>query len=78
MFVYGNLADRLHRLVHDYGIPEEEAGTRLNQMDRGRANYYEHYTNEEWGSLGSFDLAVNTSFTGVDGAVEVLCTMAGL
>ena len=78
VFIYGALKDRLHRLVHDYGIPEEEAEARVAQMDKGRANYYEHYTNEKWGALNSFDLAVNTSFTGIEGAVEVIRTLAGL
>lgn len=78
VFVYGNLEDRLHRIVHDYGIPEGEAEPRLTWMDKGRANYYEHYTNEKWGSPKAFDLAVNTSFTGIDGAAEIIRALAEL
>ncbi|MDR1874144.1 MAG: cytidylate kinase-like family protein [Synergistaceae bacterium] len=77
VFVYGDAKDRLHRITREYGIPEEKAESRLTQVDRGRRNYYEHYANEEWGTLKLYDLAVNTSFTGIDGAVKVISAMVG-
>ncbi|MDR3230765.1 MAG: cytidylate kinase-like family protein [Synergistaceae bacterium] len=75
VFVHGDAKDRLQRSIDEYGIPEDEAKTRLSQIDKGRKNYYEHYTNEEWGVLKSYDLAVNTSFAGIDGAVKVVGAM---
>ena len=75
IFIYSEIKDRLYRIVHEYGIPEEEAEAKCSKMDKGRANYYEYYTDEVWGSVKSYDLAVNTSFTGIDGAVEVIRTM---
>ena len=77
VFVYGKTEDRLQRIVRDYGIPQEEASAKLAKMDKARANYYEHYTDETWGSVKSYDLAVNTSFTGIDGAVGIVKTLVG-
>jgi cytidylate kinase len=75
VFVHGDEKDRLRRAIDEYEIPEDEAKTRLSQVDRARKNYYEHYTNEEWGVLKAYDLAINTSFTGIDGAVKLIGTM---
>ena len=75
VFVYGETEDKLRRIVEDYGVPQEEAKATMAKMDKGRANYYEHYTDEKWGSVKSYDLAINTSFTGIDGAVKVIRAM---
>jgi cytidylate kinase len=77
VFIYGKAEDKLRRIVEQYGVPQEEAGTRMMKMDKGRANYYEHYTDEKWGSVKSYDLAINTSFTGIDGAVKIIRAMIG-
>ena len=77
VFVYGETKDKLLRIVQEYGIPERDAEVKMLKMDKGRANYYEHYTDGVWGSVKSYDLASNTSFSGVDGAVRVIRTMVG-
>jgi cytidylate kinase len=75
VFVYGTVKDRLRRIVEEYGIPREEAESKMTKMDKGRANYYQHYTDEVWGNVRSYDLAINTSFTGIDGAVKLIRTL---
>jgi cytidylate kinase len=75
IFVYGAKKDKLRRIVEEYGIPREEAEVKMAKMDKGRANYYRHYTDEVWGNVQSYDLAINSSFTGVDGAVKLIRTM---
>lgn len=77
VFVYGETKDRLRRLIDEYGISEEEAEAKMAKMDKARANYYEYYTDETWGAVKSYDLAVNTSFAGVEGAVKVIKTLVG-
>jgi cytidylate kinase len=72
VFVYGEMKDKLRRVTEEYGIPEAEAEARITRMDKGRANYHEHYTEQKWGSVKCYHLAVNTSFTGIDGAVRVI------
>lgn len=66
VFVYGEREDRLRRIVAQYGVPEAGAEDLLNRMDRGRANYYEHYTTSRWGAVHDFDIAVNTTSLGLD------------
>ena len=77
IFIYGTEQDRLKRITGDYGVPESEAKARLTKMDKARTNYYEYYTGETWGAVHSYDLAINTAFTGIDGAVRVIRSLLG-
>ena len=72
VFVHGEKEDRLRRIVSQYGVPEAGAEDLLNRMDRGRANYYEHYTTSKWGDVHDFDLAVNTTSLGLELAVRLV------
>ena len=72
VFVHGEREDRLRRIVSQYGVPEAGAEDLLNRMDRGRANYYEHYTTSKWGDVHDFDLAVNTTSLGLELAAGLI------
>ena len=72
VFIYGNREDRIKMLIDAYDVPPEEAESRLNKLDKGRAYYYKHYTGENWGQIRSHDLIINSSVTGVNGAVDVI------
>ena len=51
---------------------------RPKEIDRGRANYYNYYTGHNWGEMRQYDLTLNSSVTGVDGAVELIATLVRL
>ena len=74
-FIRGRLEDRVARAVERYGLPNEKPAEKIRKIDKSRTNYYKYYTNRQWGSIDNFDLAVNTSFTGIEGAVAVILTM---
>ena len=44
-------------------------------MDRGRANYYNYYTGHTWGEMRRYDLTLNSSLTGIDGAVQLIASL---
>ena len=75
VFIRGSLDDRVRRAVERYDLPGEKAADKIRKIDKRRANYYNYYTSREWGSLDNFDLVINTSFTGVNGAVAVIKSM---
>jgi cytidylate kinase len=75
VFIRGSIEDRVSRAVEHYGLPSEKAAEKLRKIDKSRTNYYKYYTNRQWGSIDNFDLAINTSFTGVDVAVAIIATM---
>jgi cytidylate kinase len=75
LFITADFGSRVRRAVEEYGFPSDGAEDRIKKVDKSRANYYKFYTGQAWGSLHNYDLVVNSSFTGVLGAVSVILTM---
>lgn len=76
VFIYASKETRLKRLTEEYNMTEKDAKEKLDRMDKGRANYYKHYTGEHWGRIQNHDLCINTDISGVDGAVSLIKSMA--
>ncbi|MCL2402128.1 MAG: cytidylate kinase-like family protein [Oscillospiraceae bacterium] len=75
VFVRAALEDRIRQATAHYDMPPDKAAERIKKIDKQRANYYKYYTTRQWGSMSNFDLIINSSFTGIDGAVAVIKTM---
>ena len=72
VFIYANKEDRINRIVNEYGQDPKNAESVLNKIDKGRANYHKFYTGASWRSLDNYDLCINTSNTGIQGAVMAI------
>ena len=48
VFIHADLPSRIRRCVEEYHLPPENIRRHIIQMDRGRANYYSHYTGHSW------------------------------
>ncbi len=72
VFIHADLEDRAARCVNDYHLSPEGISERINKADRGRANYYNYYTGRVWGAMRQYDLTINSSTVGVDGAVDLI------
>ena len=72
VFIYANKEDRLNRIVNEYGQDPKNAESVLNKIDKGRANYHKFYTGTAWKNLDNYDLCINTSVTGIQGAVMAI------
>lgn len=72
IFIFADKAYRRQRAVSQYGCPPEKAEDILRRMDKQRAFYYNFYTSTEWGQIDSFDLAINSAASGIDGAVQTI------
>ncbi len=75
VFVRSNFEDRVDRAVKEYDITSTRAEDKVRKIDKSRANYYRYYTGQRWGIVDNYDLVVNSSFTGVDGAVSVIMAL---
>jgi CMP/dCMP kinase len=75
LFITAAFDDRVRRCVDEYSFPAQGADEKIKKIDKSRANYYKYYTGQSWGSLHNYDLAVNTSFTGILGAVSTIMSM---
>lgn len=74
IFLRAEDESRIARIMERYGLQRKEAEKRLKKMDKGRSNFYRSFTGEEWGNVYNHDLCINTSVTGVDGAVDTVIT----
>ena len=78
VFIHADMASRIDRCVAEYHIPSDNMESRIIQMDRGRAHYYNYYTGHTWGEMRRYDLTLNSSTTGIDGAVEMIAQLVRL
>ena len=44
----------------------------LKKEDEKRASYYNYYTGSKWGEAKDYDLIINVSRTGIEGAVKII------
>lgn len=72
VFVYANKEDRLNRIINEYGQDAKTAESVLSKIDKGRANYHKFYTGTNWRSMDNYDLCINTSVVGIQGAVNAI------
>ncbi len=74
-FIQANLEDRISRKL---ALEEHSEHDRVSMeklvknTDKSRSKYYEYYTHKKWGNASNYDLCINTSAIGIDGAVEVM------
>jgi len=75
IFIRGASEDRIRFAVENYDLSPQKASERLKKIDKSRTNYYKYYTNRQWGNIDNFDLVINTSFTGIEGAIAIIKAM---
>jgi cytidylate kinase len=76
VFLYGDKEDRLKRIINEYGYDPAKAETDLSKIDKGRANYHKFYTGTPWKDISNYDICLNTTKTGIEGAIKTLKTLA--
>lgn len=73
LFIYANLDDRINRIMKLHHMTDRQKAAKLiKKTEKIRRNYYQYYTDEIWGDKRNKALMINTSETGVDGAVELI------
>ena len=78
VFIHGDLPDRVTQCAEEYHISAPNMTDRVKEIDRGRANYYNYYTGFNWGEMRRYDLTINSSVTGIEGAVELIAALVRL
>ena len=72
IFLYGNLDDRIARKGRMLEMEGDTLRKHVVNTDKKRARYYRHYTGLKWGEKENYDLCINTSKTGIEGAVRAI------
>jgi len=72
IFIHADMEERIRRIAADRVISEKEAKNMIEQTDKSRAAYYNYYSNKIWGMASSYDLSINSSVSGIEGAAEYI------
>lgn len=71
VYLWADMDYRKQRFTELYKEPKEkDIETELIKADKKRRNYYNYYSGKDWDSATSYDLVINVSKAGVDGAVK--------
>ena len=79
IFLFAPFEDRVRRKLQIHNTAEPEnlfdvptAEKAVRKIDKQRRRYYEFYTDNKWGGRDEYDLLINTSRAGVEGAVDII------
>lgn len=72
VFLHADLQERIPRIVRRHEISDAKAKDMILKNDKKRASYYNYYTSKKWGEAAGFDLCLNTSTLGLEGAVHMI------
>lgn len=73
VFIYGEKEDKIRRCIEEYGDDEATVEKKMATYDKARRNYYNYHTSRKWGDYRNYDLAVNSSLVGEEGAADIIC-----
>ena len=77
IFVYGDIEARKQRIAQRHPeLKPTQVIDAINKTDKRRSSYYNFYTGNKWGKYDNYDIAINSSTLGIDGAVAVILASA--
>ena len=77
IFIYGDIEHRRQRVIERHPeIKESAIIDAINKTDKRRMSYYNFYTGGKWGKYDNYDMAINSSTLGIDGAAQLIVDSA--
>lgn len=76
VFIRGNIEARAKRIVEVYGEKDDAPLKRVQDKDKRRAAYYNHYTDMTFGASRNYHVCLDSSFVGIDECVRILKEIA--
>src|SRR5699024_6913789 len=74
--VHAPLEFKKERIIRLYGEREEKPEKRLEEKDKKRELYYQHYTGRTWGMAQNYHLCLDSSLIGIDNCVDIIEKLA--
>jgi len=72
IFITADFEDRIKRIMERENLSTEKAKEYLKKMEKRRADYYNYFSNKQWGAAASYQLCINSSALGVEKTVDYL------
>ena len=76
VFINAIDGDRIAHLKEHYQVDDVKAKDIMVKTDKKRASYYNYYSSKKWNDTRSYDLCINRSAVGQEGAVEMILAFA--
>lgn len=74
LFIHASMPFRIERAVNIDGVDRNRAEEIITKNDKRRANYYNYHSGEKWGAATNYHLSIDSSYLGIDHAVNSICT----
>lgn len=78
IFMHAPKAWRIAHLIGGLGVDEKTALAEIERIDRARRDYLKTYYGQNWGDPAHYDLSLDTSTFGRDGAAAIIVRAAGV
>lgn len=72
VFIHADLKTRAKRILEQYGQREEAPERRLREKDKRRAAYYQFYTDQKFGAVQNYHIALDSGTLGIETCVDIL------
>ena len=72
VYIHADTAFKAERIVRLYGEAEKSPEQRLNEKDKRRRVYYQHYTGRTWGAAQNYEMCLCSSMLGIDQCVKII------
>lgn len=72
VFITADEDVKIKTLMERYQVAESQAKDIMIKTDKRRASYYNYYSSKRWGDSKSYDLCINSSKVGMDGAIRIV------
>lgn len=72
VFIYASPEKRIERIAKTNEVESGEAKSLMTKIDKKRANYYNYYTSQKWGRSENYDLMIDTTKIGTEGAAKII------
>jgi len=74
IFIHAAMPFRIERAIRVDGVDKNRAPEIVIKNDKRRANYYNYHSGEKWGLATNYHLSIDSSYLGIDHAVESIYT----
>ncbi len=72
VFITADEDVKIKTLMDRHQINETKAKDVMIKTDKKRSSYYNYYSSKRWGDSKSYDLCINSSKVGIDGAIKII------
>lgn len=76
VFITADEDVKIKTLMDRHDMTEAQAKSFMVKTDKKRASYYNYYSSKRWGDSKSYDLCINSSKVGMDGAIRMIKAFA--